>query len=339
MGLLVKMRNDKGLIIQSERGDKSTDDVLWWLNYLDPSVHTSCIWDDHLIERFSISLDSLNGAKMMMNDQIINSKDSFWYRRGGFLNGFERSFPLNDKMINLLIEHSSQQSYSPLFSALTNWNFCRKIGSFSNNGITKLDMLQMALKHGLSIPSTLVTSSKKELLEFMELNDTVLTKPLNNPFSGYNLDCDYSLNVAIKTRVFKKDSITENSPDNFVPSLFQEYINKKVKIRSFVLKDKVFSMAIFSQSNEKTKIDFRNYDRKRPNRNVPFKLPQNIEMKLVLLTKSLGLETGSADIILTPNNNFVFLEINPVGQFQWVSRNCNYCLEKRIAQELLVQQS
>lgn len=329
------MRKNHELIIQSERDDKSTDDILWWLSYLNPHAKVSCFWDEHFIEKVSISLDSLNGVKIIINDETITSNDSFWYRRGGFLNGLKKHFHGDDQMFNLLIEQSSQHSYKPLFRSLANWNYSRKIGAFSNNGITKLDMLQIALKHGLSIPSTLVTDSKKELLEFLELNDTVLTKPLNNPFSGYNLDSDFNLNVVIQTRVFKKDSIAENIPHHFIPSLFQEYINKKIEIRSFVLKDKVFSMAIFSQNNEKTKIDFRNYDRKRPNRNVPFKLPRNIEIKLIKLTKSLGLETGSVDIILTPDNRYVFLEINPIGQFQWVSRNCNYCLEKQIAQELL----
>ena len=41
------------------------------------------------------------------------------------------------------------------------------------------------------------------------------------------------------------------------------------------------------------------------------------------------------------NNNilqvqeFVFLEVNPVGQFGWVSKNCNYYLEKKIALKLI----
>lgn len=40
-------------------------------------------------------------------------------------------------------------------------------------------------------------------------------------------------------------------------------------------------MAIFSQENDKTKIDFRNYDIANPNRCVPYKLPRRIEKQLI----------------------------------------------------------
>jgi len=46
------------------------------------------------------------------------------------------------------------------------------------------------------------------------------------------------------------------------------------------------------------------------------------------------LNSGSIDILVTPNNEYVFLEVNPVGQFGMVSQPCNYYLEKRIAERL-----
>jgi hypothetical protein len=32
----------------------------------------------------------------------------------------------------------------------------------------------------------------------------------------------------------------------------------------------------------------------------------------------MGLVFGCIDLILTPDNRYVFLEINPMGQWQWV---------------------
>ena len=90
-------------------------------------------------------------------------------------------------------------------------------------------------------------------------------------------------------------------------------------------------MAIFSQQKESTSIDFRNYDVKNPNRYVPFSIPKSIESKLKLFMKKLDLKTGSIDLIVTPNDEYVFLEVNPVGQFDFVSVNCNYYIEKEIA--------
>lgn len=46
------------------------------------------------------------------------------------------------------------------------------------------------------------------------------------------------------------------------------------------------------------------------------------------------MNSGSIDMIVTLNNNYVFLEVNPVGQFWQVSYLCNYYLEKKIAHYL-----
>ena len=101
--------------------------------------------------------------------------------------------------------------------------------------------------------------------------------------------------------------------EHFYPSLFQNLIEKKFEIRTFFLLDRFYSMAIFSQQKESTSIDFRNYDVKNPNRYVPFSIPKSIESKLKLFMKKLDLKTGSIDLIVTPNDEYVFLEVNPVG--------------------------
>jgi len=93
-------------------------------------------------------------------------------------------------------------------------------------------------------------------------------------------------------------------------------------------------MAIFSQKNNQTSIDFRKYDSQIPNRTIPYKLPVWVEKQLTSLFHKLGLNTGSVDLILTPNEEYVFLEINPVGQFGMVSYPCNYYLEKEVAKLL-----
>ena len=48
----------------------------------------------------------------------------------------------------------------------------------------------------------------------------------------------------------------------------------------------------------------------------------------------LNLDCGSIDMILTPKNEYVFLEVNPIGQFGMTSYPCNFQLEKRIAEIL-----
>lgn len=45
-----------------------------------------------------------------------------------------------------------------------------------------------------------------------------------------------------------------------------------------------------------------------------------------------GLDTGSLDMIKTPDNRYVFLEVNPAGNIEMVSDTCNYNIERKIAE-------
>jgi len=114
-----------------------------------------------------------------------------------------------------------------------------------------------------------------------------------------------------------------------------EYIEKRIEIRVFYLDGKCFSMAILSQCDETTSVDYRNYNVLNPNRNVPIILPKHIEISIDKLMRNLNLQTGSIDFILSSNEEFVFLEVNPIGQFLNVSHICNYCIEKEIAKYLI----
>ena len=70
-------------------------------------------------------------------------------------------------------------------------------------------------------------------------------------------------------------------------------------------------------------------------RNVTFQLPLEVEQKIEQFMQLAKLNTGSIDVILTPDNQFVFLEVNPAGQFDWLSKSCNYYVEEAIAKELI----
>src|SRR5690606_29202165 len=122
--------------------------------------------------------------------------------------------------------------------------------------------------------------------------------------------------------------------DEFALTLFQERVSKKYEIRIFFFNQKLYCMAILSQSDKSTSIDYRNYNRSLPNRNIPIKIPDEVRKKVIEFIKASELRTGSIDIIVDENNQYVFLEVNPQGQFDWVSQNCNYYIEKDIAEYL-----
>jgi glutathione synthase/RimK-type ligase-like ATP-grasp enzyme len=124
-------------------------------------------------------------------------------------------------------------------------------------------------------------------------------------------------------------------PETVFPSLVQAMVEKSWEVRAFYLAGDLYAMAIFSQGDRQTEVDFRRYNRARPNRAVPYRLPGEVAEKLRALMRELAMETGSLDLIRTPDGRHVFLEVNPAGQFGMVSHRCNYRLEKRVAEHLI----
>jgi len=118
------------------------------------------------------------------------------------------------------------------------------------------------------------------------------------------------------------------------PIMAQEYIHKKIELRITIIGEKIFTCAIHSQDSCCTKIDWRHYDFKNV-RHERYQLPERIEKQLLKLMKILDLNFGAIDMILTPNGEYVFLEVNPSGQWGWIENLTGMPISKSIA-ELLV---
>lgn len=196
--------------------------------------------------------------------------------------------------------------------------------------MNKLVVLKMAAEFGLQIPVTTLTTKKTSLTDFLKKSNKVITKST----SGENMirDRRITANFTNYTEVVPK-SFVKSLGEKFFISQFQQLVEKEYEVRAFYLDRRFYSMAIFSQGDNQTKIEFRKYNREKPNRTVPYKLPSDVEEKLRNLMEALELESGSIDLI-AKDGQYIFLEVNPVGQFGMVSVPCNYYLEKRIAEYL-----
>lgn len=93
----------------------------------------------------------------------------------------------------------------------------------------------------------------------------------------------------------------------------------------------MYSMAIFSQLNAHSEVDWRKSQHEQNTRSVPFLLPKKYEKPIHRLMVKLGLKTGSLDFIVNKDGQLIFLEVNPVGQFGMVSELCNYSLYHKFA--------
>ena len=200
----------------------------------------------------------------------------------------------------------------------------------TGTSINKLEILSIAQKYGLLIPATIITNSKRDLKSFYKEYGKIIIKPISEAFTGeINGKFMFSYTKLVKRKII--DSL----PKTFSTSLFQQCIEKEFDIRIFYLDGNLYPMAVFSQSSHKTEIDFRRYNFLNPNRYVPYKLPKDMEEKLLLFMKEYKFEASSVDMVKCKNTGkYYFLEVNPYGEFRMVSSPCNYYLEKKIAELL-----
>lgn len=204
------------------------------------------------------------------------------------------------------------------------------LGSQAEASPNKLLVLERAVAAGLDIPATLVTTSRAEVERFAALHGPLITKAVSEA-QFFELDGHHH---AMHTLAVEPADIAA-LPESFPASLFQERLAKRYELRVFYLTGECYAMAIFSQSDPQTQIDFRHYNFARPNRNVPYRLPAVTATGIDALMRSLGMGTGSLDLVKTTSDRMVFLEVNPIGQFTMVSKPCNYHLERRVAETLI----
>ncbi|KMQ58480.1 alpha-L-glutamate ligase [Chryseobacterium angstadtii] len=246
---------------------------------------------------------------------FLDDIKSVWYRRGGL--SFKR-LKYDNRSIHLNMIETQYWLEDYVRKTLESK---RNINKESNSDINKLIVLDKAKDIGFDVPEYFLAENTDDVeIEktiIKTLNGNVMLNEIKKNFGGF-----------MYTSVIKGH---ENG--NFFITFFQEKIEKDFEVRTFYLNGHCWSMAIFSQNDTQTKVDFRKYNEIKPNRNVSYHLPLYLEQKINLLMQSFDLNSGSLDFI-KKGDKFYFLEINPIGQFMGMSNTCNYFLEQKIAEYL-----
>ncbi|HXC05086.1 MAG TPA: grasp-with-spasm system ATP-grasp peptide maturase [Bacteroidia bacterium] len=325
------------VLILTEDNEHSVDKVIDWLAYFHIPFIRLNREEPVSFECFTLGKERLSHSIMFLKGgQEIDFReiDSYWYRRGQLILEEEEGCLLNEQAsLTPDIRNYLHQERSALEQAAYYWleQHTRKaLGSFSDIHLNKLRTLYEAQAVGFAVPETLITTSRKMTLDYhrtcKDSGFGIITKAIRD--TPYLL-MDGNLQMAYTELVGEEDIGLKAS--RFFPSLFQKEIKKKYDLRIFYLCGKLYGMAILSQAHYQTATDFRKYLYQRPNRQVPFELPEREQQKLVLLMNRLNLQTGSVDLILGEDNRYYFLEVNPLGQFGMLCNPCNYNLYQQIA--------
>ncbi|WP_029281332.1 grasp-with-spasm system ATP-grasp peptide maturase [Pedobacter sp. R20-19] len=325
------------VLIFSNDFEVNTPNVIDWLIHY-KAEYIRINFDDGFTEELSVNIDNSTPTPEFVikyKGNEINSKDikSFWYRRGSIppLRKQSSTNIFNSRIFNNKLASYLELEYKVLVQFMHDLldDIPIRLGSRLTASVNKLKVLKLAIEIGIQVPDTLITTSTSKIRVLKNKHKGIITKAIDNLFIAEK----FGRRMLFYTEELSEATIDE-LPETIFPSLIQEKLEKKYELRIFYLNGEFYPMAIFSQQDETTTVDFRNYNMQKPNRTVPFNLPEAIKEKLTILMDRLSLQTGSIDIVVTTKNEYVFLEVNPVGQFAQVAGPCNYPLYRKIAQYL-----
>ena len=194
----------------------------------------------------------------------------------------------------------------------------------------KQRQLRIATEVGLAIPQTLITNDPIEARKFFQELEGKMVAKLLTPLSH---SMEKSAFFLYTSAVQEKD-LEEATTLRYCPMVFQAEIPKMQELRVIYVAGKFFVGALDSSRYAQQTLDWRNADPE----NCPWELGTlqgEIISKLNRFMNQLGLRYGAIDLIQQPNGEYVFLEVNPSGEWGMLERDLGLPIADAIAQALL----
>jgi glutathione synthase/RimK-type ligase-like ATP-grasp enzyme len=181
----------------------------------------------------------------------------------------------------------------------------------------KFEQLTRATDFGLTIPNSLVTQSSGSLKAFWkETNGDIVIKPIA---SGYLEGTEEGKDSVIYTSVVQTHHFENLNQLVNCPSLFQEKIDKRIDIRINIIDGNIVACCLKKkdQKNDQQIVDIRRDNMHGVEYSLT-KIPDKIQNALVTLIQSYKLRFAAIDMAVTKNDEWIFFEINPNGQWAWL---------------------
>lgn len=312
------------ILIISTVADVATDAVVQRLINRGVS-HQRINTEDFPFEQ-SVTIDyQAQGRALMSFSQSAAAPTAIWYRR---VRSPARPASMDPGIYDFCLRESRTAMLGGVLTQAVSW--------MSHPGHVwiaefKPYQLQIAKQVGLRIPKTIVSNDPVAIRAAYHEIGPLIVKPTR---SGYfrQGDDEYS----IFTSRLTEEHLDRLDDAKWSPSIYQEWVRKRYDIRVTCVGSRIFAAAIHSQTDPATTVDWR----KTCNPDLPhsmLELPAQIIEKILNLMSRLGLEFGCVDLVLTPDGDYVFLEVNPSGQWLWLDDRLSMGISDAVADWLAVE--
>lgn len=267
---------------------------------------------DTVIENIEISFDSA-GPQISFNGNRFHPEDiqNIWFRRPQPLkpeiNGDKA------ELRNTAHEWSEAIEGFLAHIPLERWMNHPAMNTYASH---KMEQITRARLSGLTAPKTLITQSQKKLKDFwIGCNRCVIIKPLASGYLERETEAEDSL---IYTNQVMQDHLSDLTCLKNCPAFFQEMIHKKCDVRICIVDDEIHAIELHAKEPD----GMQWLDIRRDNMNgvsyVPVAIPGEIRTSLFKMVRSYKLRFAAVDMAIDQNDNWIFFEINPNGQWAWL---------------------
>ncbi|MFW0862208.1 MAG: MvdC/MvdD family ATP grasp protein [Candidatus Komeilibacteria bacterium] len=194
----------------------------------------------------------------------------------------------------------------------------------------KILQLMAARESGFAIPSSVITNNEESAKKFLAEGESIF-KTLRYPIVDFG-----ERGVGMINTTLIRDDLIDSvcSQVSVTANYFQHYVSKLYELRVHVIGGDIVAVKIESQSNADSKIDWRvaDFDYLDYEEVV---LPGRVQGMILEFMARLRLNFGVLDMIVTPEEEYVFLEINPNGNWTWLEPHLNTSVSHKIASWLV----
>jgi glutathione synthase/RimK-type ligase-like ATP-grasp enzyme len=193
--------------------------------------------------------------------------------------------------------------------------------------------MEIAARIGFRIPPIIVSNNKNKLLNFSHHYDHVAMKIMSQEL----YQDSYGDIKGIYVNKITADDLEDFGDLSENPIVLQAYIPKEFEVRYTVIGSDHHVCRINSQMSNIANIDWRRYDIPHTP-HVPIEPPPIIRDRVTELLKVLDIDFGALDFIISPSQDWYFLEVNAIGQWLWIEDLAGLNISGSIARWLVNSQ-
>jgi hypothetical protein len=176
--------------------------------------------------------------------------------------------------------------------------------------------LRIAREIGFAIPPTLFSNDPQTIRAAVhKWGGRAIYKSFGS-IHNFWLDSERQKLLALFTTAVDESSLPDDEVLSLTPGIYQPLLDKAFELRVTIFGSTVFCTKIFSQEQDRSRIDWRNGQQSL--RYETIEIPAGLRDLCVSMLHHLGLLIGCFDLVVTPQEEVVFLEVNEGGQFLWL---------------------